>query len=345
MPPQVSEAFEFQSKACIDLGSPFMGQLMRLCATQEWPDCDVTQRIMQWRGDLSPRGQSVPLRLAGALHALRLMGNASLAAAYPPSSVDDAQLWKAVCAALINHGTTIMEWLDFAPQTNEVRRSAVLIAVGHWLSARYGLPIRTSELGASAGLNLQWDQYQLTIDGHHFGAADPILSLTPDWVGALPPHTPVDVISRAGVDINPLSLQTDALRLQAYLWPDQPERMQLTQSAITACNTPVDKADAIDWLRARLFHQTGTLHLIYSTVAWQYFPPDKQEQGEKIIREAGQSATQNAPVAWFQMETDGTTPGAALTLRLWPGDIRIACGRADFHGRWVHWTAQTEDMT
>lgn len=28
---------------------------------------------------------------------------------------------------------------------------------------------------------------------------------------------------------------------------------------------------------------------------------------------------------------------AALTLRLWPGDLRFELGRADFHGRWIDW--------
>ncbi|TDK41408.1 hypothetical protein [Antarcticimicrobium luteum] len=31
--------------------------------------------------------------------------------------------------------------------------------------------------------------------------------------------------------------------------------------------------------------------------------------------------------------------GSALTLRLWPGDLTIELGRADFHGRWVRWNA------
>jgi len=28
-----------------------------------------------------------------------------------------------------------------------------------------------------------------------------------------------------------------------------------------------------------------------------------------------------------------------LTLRLWPDDLHIPLGRADFHGRWVIWDA------
>jgi hypothetical protein len=49
----------------------------------------------------------------------------------------------------------------------------------------------------------------------------------------------------------------------------------------------------------------------------------------------------NAPLAWFGMEADELRDGAALTLRIWPGYHRIMLGRADFHGRWVKWTAPT----
>lgn len=337
IPAAIASAFDFQSRACSDLGSAFMGQLMRLCATQDWPESPVTDRIFHWQGDISPRGQSVPLRLAGALHALRLMGNATLDAVYPPAQVQDADLWQAIARVLVTESGFICDWLDSAPQTNEVRRSAVLIALGHWLTARYGLPIRTSELGASAGLNLQWNQYALRIGDNTFGPSDPVLTLHPDWTGPLPPHNRPNVVEHSGVDINPLDPAKDALRLEAYLWPDQPHRLSLTRSAISAAHTPVAQGDAIDWLAHRLPHQSGQLHLIYSTVAWQYFPADKQTQGTAMIQAAGETASTGSPLAWFGMETDGAQPGAALTLRLWPEDITIPLGRADFHGRWVDW--------
>ncbi|WP_106743693.1 DUF2332 family protein [Yoonia maritima] len=339
IPANVSAAFANQSQSCTELGSPFMGQLMGLCAAREWPNCPVTDRIFQWKGDLSPRSQSVPLRLAGALHAVRLNGDAVLDAVYPPHAVPDGILWQAVSQTLCDQSPTIMAWLDSPPQTNEVRRSAVLIAVGHLLTDRFGLPIRTSELGASAGLNLQWDRYTLEVNGQRFGHDTPVLTLRPDWTGPLPPKTQPNVINRAGVDLNPLKPQSDALRLQAYLWPDQPERLRLTQAAIAAAQTPVDQSDAIDWLRSRLHHKPGELHLIYSTIAWQYFPADKQAEGTAVIANAGEAATDDTPLAWFGMEADDQSPGAALTLRLWPGDLTIPLGRADFHGRWVHWAA------
>lgn len=319
-----------------------MGQLMRLCATQLWPDGAIRDLIFGWQGDISPGAQSVPLRLAGALHALHLQGHDKLRAVYPPHLTDDPTLWDAIFETLVTDVDHITAWLASPPQTNEVRRSAVLIAVGHFLADRFGLPMRTSELGASGGLNLHWDQYGLELNGKAFGHPEPALMLSPDWTGPLLPATVPTVAERAGVDLNPLdpTNPADSLRLQAYLWPDQTHRMTLTKAAIKAAKTPVAKGDAIDWLSKHLDHRVGQLHLIYSTVAWQYFPDDKQAFGTQLIEEAGRSATPDTPLAWFGMENDGGERGAALTLRLWPGDLTVDLGRADFHGRWITWNGQ-----
>ncbi|WP_341369029.1 DUF2332 family protein [Yoonia sp. BS5-3] len=335
----MSTAFQRQAKACESLGSPFMGQLIRLFETRPWPEGQIRDRMFHWPGDISPRSQSITLRLTGALHALRLDGHDGLAQVYPPATPDDDTLWGAISAALITDAAKIDRWLDSPPQTNEVRRSATLIAVGHWLADRFGLPIRCSELGASAGLNLNWHRYAMTAQDNHFGAADPVLTLSPDWTGVLPPNTRPQIVAQAGVDLNPLDPHRDALRLQAYLWPDQPHRLALTKAAIGAADTAVTRGDAIDWLSGRLSHEPGQLHLIYSTVAWQYFPETKQHEGRALIEAAGKAATDANPLAWFGMEDDGGNAGAALTLRLWPGDLRIDLGRADFHGRWINWTA------
>ena len=340
-PEIVVAAFSQQAKACAALGSPFMGQLCRLFAQNQWPDLAITQRVFAWSGDITPAGDSVPLRLAGALHALCINGDLRLSEVYPPKAADDAALWAAVTGAMAREETFIDAWLNSAPQTNEVRRSAILIAVGRLLSARYGLPMRTSELGASGGLNLNWDKYCLAIDGNRFGPMD-VMTLSPDWDGPLPETAEPTITKRAGVDLNPLNpkVEQDALRLQAYLWPDQPERLARTNAAIAIADTAVEKADAIDWLRKRLDHVQGEIHLIYHTVAWQYFPQSAQVRGTKLIEAAGSLATNESPLAWFGMENDGTQQGAALTLRLWPGDITLNLGRADFHGRWVKWSGE-----
>ena len=83
----------------------------------------------------------------------------------------------------------------------------------------------------------------------------------------------------------------------------------------------------------------GQIHLIYHTIAWQYFPAETQATARAAIEAAGARATPDAPLAWFAMEADTESPGAALTLRLWPGDCTFQLGRVDFHGRWVDWRA------
>ena len=340
-PAAIAEAFAAQAVHCANLESPFMARLCTLLATRDWPGGAIRDRVFRWPGDVTSYGDSVPLRLCGALHALRLKGDPALVLAWPPHDVSDDALWQAVGDALTNHADFIDRFIDSPPQTNEVRRAAGLIAASHWLHARHPLPFRLTELGASGGLNLMFDRFALALPGATLGPADPAVTLIPDWTGPLPPLSSPRVADRIGVDLYPLDPQDpdDALRLQAYLWADQPHRLKLTRAAMAVAQAPVIRADAIDGLMPRLTHVPGQLHLIFHTTAWQYFPPDRQRLGRERIEAAGASATDDAPLAWLGIEADGQAPGAAVTLRLWPGDLQISMGRADFHGRWVDWRA------
>lgn len=337
-------ALRLQARACADLGSPFTAALLSAVADNITAGTPLSDRLLGWPGTLGPAGDSVPLRLAGALHALVLDGTApDLARCYPPHETPGtAALWSAVAAAMTTHADRIDAWLDRPPQTNEVARSAVLIALGHWLGDRYARPLRLSELGASAGLNLNWDRYALNVAGMRLGPGGAALTLTPDWTGPPPPGTAPRIAERRGVDISPLNPgdPADRLRLCAYIWPDQPERLARMRAALALPSAPVDRADAADWLAARLSHQpTGQVHLVCHTVAWQYFPEPVQTRARALIEAAGGRATPDRPLAWFGMENDGSDAvGAALTLRLWPGDLTVALGRAHFHGRWIDWT-------
>ena len=332
----IRQAFRDQAEACAALGSPLMQQLMAGLSARLAPGSPVADTVLSWPGDPSYRADSVPLRLAGGLHALVLTGkDPALAAAYA-AGIDPTD---AALAAIQDHAGFLLDWLKSAPQTNEVRRSAPLIAVAQWLTARFGLPLILSELGASAGLNLLWDHYALNLPGRTFGPADPSLTLAPDWTGSLPPTAIPTVIDRRGVDLNPLDPVADRLRLIAYLWPDQPERISRTRAALDLAQRlrpQVDRADAADWLETRLQDRhDGALHLIFHTIAWQYFPPATQSRALAALDRAGK----DRPLARFAMEADGNGPGAALSLTLWPGGETIPFGRADAHGRWVDWQA------
>ncbi len=338
----LKQAFEDQAGHCVALGSLFMGQLMNVLA-RDWPvDSALGQKFASVAGDVGPMGASLPLRIASGLHALVLTRKSpQLVKAYPPNSVSDADLSAAVLDALSAHETYLLAWTDHAPQTNEVRRSAALIAGARVAVQHFNMPIHLSELGASGGLNLMWDHFALEIQGHRFGPNMSSILLSPDWTGAMPPSVQPRIEKRRGVDLNPLdpTRPDHLMRLMAYLWADQPERLSLTRSAASVMDAKVQQGDAIDWLTRLLPEQPqGCLHLIQHTVAWQYFSKDAQARGKALIEAAGKRASANRPLAWLSMENDGEgTKGAALTLRLWPGDITLNLGRADFHGRWIDW--------
>ena len=343
----LTDALRQQADACAALGSPFMHRLLNALA-EHWPHDSALGRLCAgWPGDIGPGGASLPLRIAGGLHALVLSGrDPALKAVYPPAQVPDQSLTAEVLAALTRHRDFMAGWMQSPPQTNEVRRSAALIPAAHWIAARHPLPMVVSELGASAGLNLMWDRYALNAAGRTLGPDSPALTLTPDWSGPVPAPARIRVADRRGVDLNPLDARDpdQALRLFAYLWPDQPHRTDLTRAAIAALDATVDRGDAIDWLQTRLAQaRDGHLHLICHTVAWQYFPQDHQQHGTALIEAAGAKATDTTPLAWLRMENDGGADGAALTLRLWPGDLNLTLGRVDFHGRWLRWDARRDD--
>ena len=216
----IRDAFRFQSQACTALGSPFMGRLMALCADRLKPGTAAADRILSWPGDYRTHADSVPLRLAGALHALRLDGLA-LAEVYPPHDVPDDALWAAVEDAISAHSDRVMRWLDSAPQTNEVRRSAALLPVLTLVTERFQRPLSLIELGCSGGLNLQADQMALDAGDRILGDGASPLRLKPDWSGPAPVMCSVTVASRFGIDLNPIDSTTNAgkLTLLAYLWP------------------------------------------------------------------------------------------------------------------------------
>lgn len=332
--------FAHQARSCEGLGSPFTARLLRLLAARMRGGA-VAARIARWAPEaLGP--DAVALRLAGGLHALVLMGrDRALAAVYPPHRAGDEALWEALAPALRAHQAHLLHWLDSAPQTNEIRRSAGLILAAQQLAAQFpGLPLRLSELGASAGLNLQFDRYALQVGGQSWGAADPVLTLTPDWEGPLPPAAPVQVAEARGVDLNPLDpgAPDDVLRLRSYLWADQPDRRARLDAALAVATPRVDRGDAAAWLATRLARPAeGQLHLVYHTIAWQYFPEATKTACLASLAEAGARATTRAPLARLAFEADGAGPGAGLTLTTWAEgrEETRALGRMDFHGRWL----------
>jgi hypothetical protein len=343
----IRAAFLQQEKACEALGSPFTARLCRLAAERLQPGNAVADHILNWPGDASALADSVPLRLAGALHGLLISKTSVLLqAVYPPhdQSVDDETLWSAISSVLEEEDAFILQRLQSPPQTNEVRRSGATLPLFLEISRQTGLPLSLTEIGASAGLNLFLDDYHITLGDQAWGDENSAVTLNPKWHGVPAPQAELEILARSGCDLKPIDpgSNEDRERKLSYIWADQEDRLTRTKAAFdiaAASDIRVIEADALDWLKQETARtHDGAVHVIYSTIAWQYLPEEARAAGEEIIHAAGAKATREAPLAWALMENDGVGPGAELSLTLWPGGERQQVGRADFHGRWVDWT-------
>ena len=341
--------FRHQARSCSKLGSPLTAKLLNLLADDFFEQTTVGKAILDWPGD--PRADALALRVAGALHALVLAGRApALIAAYPPNELpSDAMLRSAIEAAFIDHADNILRFIDSPPQTNEIARSAILAGGFLAVAARTSLPLAILEIGASAGLNLNWDQFGYDLGGMVLGRMDARPRLAPCWEGPPPPNVDVVVAERAGCDRAPIDLGSDdeVQRLRAYIWPDQLHRMErLDQALQMAGSKPIaiDRADAADWTASRLSTvRNGLATVLFHSIVWQYIPKDRQRRLERLITHAGRTATSNAPFAWLRMEPE-TAKAAGLHLTIWPEGRTHHLADVDYHGRWVHWLVEPQAL-
>lgn len=349
----VRAAFTAQAGWCETLGSPFTSRLCAALGERLDRATAIGRRVLDWPGLPDALHDSVPLRLAGALNALVRRGSVpDLAALYPPHPLPEPdRLWAAVEAACRAREADLIAWLDLAPQTNEVARSAVLIAGLAVVAAETGMPIALHELGASAGLNLVLDRYACRLGSRLYGDPRSALRLEPAWTGGSPPAAKVAIASRRGVDLNPLDVTdpADRERLLAYVWPDQAERVARLEAALAIARRDppaLDAGDAADWMESEFEPSpaTGLCRVVMHSIAFQYFPPGTQARVAAWIERAGAMAAPSAPVAWLRYEADPEREGRpSLRLRVWRGEQdeedRVLA-HADAHGRAVQWLAE-----
>ena len=343
---EVRAAFARQAEWCAKLGSPFTSLLCRTLGKKLDRSTDLGWRVLDWPGKPDALHDSVPLRLCGGLHALvRAERLPDLARLYPPNPLPDPErLWPALREAMGEAEPELLPWLDLPPQTNEVARSAVLMAGLAVIAAKTKLPLSLYELGASGGLNMLLDRYDIRLGQQRFGDPASGVKLAPDWQGGDPPGAEVRIATRRGVDMSPIDV-TDGRareRLLAYVWPDQPQRMDRLQAALgiaAAAPPAVAKADAADWLEENLVvaPEPGTVRVVLHSVAFQYFPAGTQERIARHLERVGSAASSDAPVAWLRYETERLQSTPTLRLRIWPGGEDRLLADADPHGREVKW--------
>lgn len=349
-PVALIDVLKWQGAGCAAMGSPFSGALLDHAAAALNDQPSLSAVFAPWR-DLSRRAlfaEAVALRWLGALHDLALEDpGGGLAAAYPGAgrAGDADRAWPIILEIMETDAARIAEFMRHEPQTNEVRRSAVLLPGFLTVAAETGLPLRVFELGASAGLNQLWDQRRYRLgEIDEWGPPDARVALDIEWRGEPPPlEAKVRVEGRAACDRKPVDL-TDPVqrrRLKAYIWPDQTDRLERLGAAIAetlAAGITVETQDAVVWARREARPRPGVALVVFHSVFFGYMPAESQAALVQTLADAGTRADRDAPLAWLRMEPPADNPAMMeLRLTLWPGgeDRRLAIAHP--HGAWIEW--------
>lgn len=339
------EALVLQHIACVSLGSALYGDLLR-GLVDDYVAGGTTHAVLAGRFE-RPVHDAAPLRLLGAVHSLALSGRAPAVAAHFPScgGTPGAGLVGDVLDAIASRSDFVEAALSRQVQTNEVGRSIVHLSISHWLGARGLAHFDHLEVGASAGLNMNFDSFYADTGTGAMGDPASTVRFGREWFDVPPSIAahPAVVRARRGCDPFPIDVVTDpaqAVRLLSFVWPDQAERFARTRAAIdiASTNPPVIDADSADtWVERMLASPLTAPTVVFHSIVWQYLGAQVQDGLRRTLERAGARATELNPLFWIRMEPAGAV--AHVTATEWSGGDRIETILCEvgYHGRGMRW--------
>src|SRR5215472_1534823 len=211
----MSECCRRQSHGYRRLGSGFYGYLLMRCAVACEQDGPIRDLLRPRDRERMPN--SLPVRLLASVHKLVLEGNAPELAQFYPSaggSVDLEPAWTAFSQAVQQNFNRLWQYIAAPVQTNSIQRSAGLLGGFGLIAQKTQLPLRLLEIGASAGLNLRWDQYHYQWRGGSWGTPESTVHFKNIFTGNGPalPST-IEILERVGCDLNPIDVEDPGGRL------------------------------------------------------------------------------------------------------------------------------------
>ena len=336
-----------QARACDALGSPLYGRLLRGCADDLRGGGPVARALAGHLGapqdDLSGCGCSAGCTPWSSTAGPRGSRGSTPAPAGAPTTTWCRPSWPR------SPSTTTRSCPGWTGRPRPTSRAAP----PPWSAACCGcsrgrdLPVVLHEVGASAGLNLLGDRYrhQLGPDGPWWGPASSPVAMADAWRGAAPdPAAPLRVVGRHGSDIAPVDLSRPgaAVRLQAWVWPDQTARLARLRAALGwPRRTRCPSRARCGRRRARRGPAGGAPHRVWHSVMWQYLPPAEQRAAEDALAALGARADEGTPLARLSLEParpgQGEPGGFVVAATVWPGGKTRVLGRASPHGPPVGW--------
>jgi hypothetical protein len=344
----IPQLCRFQADWCEKLGSPLYAHLLRASADNYENNGIVRKLLEPYAND--PRGSALALRMMGAVHRLALQGQLPELAQFYPSCGGTVALepaWQAFRNSLAEQMASLRQLVVRPLQTNEIGRCGPLLGGFLLIAHRTRLPLRLLEIGASAGLNLQWDQYRYTWPGCAWGNPNSPIVLPDVFTSvATPPLADVTVAERRGCDPSPLdpSLPECRLTLRSFVWADQLERMRNLERALEVASRfqlRIERAGTLEWLKCRLAEPADRVAtVLFHSIVWQYIGRQERKDLLDLIQETGSRATADAPFAWLRMEPGEKS--AEVKLAIFPGFEDRVIATAGYHRPNTFWLGERE---
>ena len=254
------------------------GHVIRAMA-DDWEAGGVMRRLLAGY-ETAPHGSALPLRVLGGVFRLVLTGRTpELVPFYPclGGTADPADAWPVLRMVIDEHAEELHAALEIPPQTNEVGRSAALLAgLFDVVAVSPVARVRLLEVGASAGLNLLVDRFGFRGPGWQFGPPASPVQFTDAIEGVVRP-VPFMVVERRGCDLHPVDPASEAgrLLLTSFVWPFDVERHRRLAAALTvaADHSPVvDPAPAAIWLTQQLTEaDDDVLTVVWNSITRLYW--------------------------------------------------------------------------
>jgi hypothetical protein len=283
-------------------------------------------------GDHKPRWEA-PLRLFGGVHYLELAGMVQ-------------RPWPKLRGVLEANREWLTRFVGEHPvQTNEVQRCWGLLP--GFLSVADGRPIDLIELGPSGGLNLYWDRYRYRYGERAWGPPDAPLELSGQSEGGPPQELlekQVEVMGRVGIDRRPVDVTTDhgAHLLEAFVWADQPARVERVRRAIEIARADPPRlmeGDFVEVLPPLLAgRDLDALTVVYHSAATIYLRDCDRADIQVALEEEGRRGSLAEVSYEVAEDRDPGYAGFALEIQSWPGE-RQRLALLDGHANHLEWVA------
>jgi hypothetical protein len=308
-------------------GSPLYAELTEVVA--EDPEL---LRVMNRIQHLPP-----PNLMFGAVQYLLMNGEDGDLARHYPSIVEDpippTGAGPKFRSFVLAHEDEIVEMGNTRyTQTNECRRCIALLPMVMMAGFR---AFHLIDVGASAGLNLGLDRYGYRYNDKEQLPGRPVLEAESKGVG--PTFADIEVLSRTGLDLNPLHPADESARrwLEALIWPEHLERRARLRSALEMVSTldiEMISGNALETLPGALERlPAGEPAVVMSSFTLNQFDAAERECLESIVSRARIAR----PVHRVSMgeALDKADDWARLVVD--DGSGVTVVGQAHPHGEWI----------